>query len=214
MEQKIYKQMALGQYIYWSRLQFDSFIYSANQNKTDEEILGRYVHWLSSLHVVIEGWDEQSCTDVRIDKILDTYKEYREILRKCRNAVYHYQKSQVDKRIKTALAQLEMKEWASILQNEFECYIYMYPFKNFGLCYETYELHEAFLASIGWIPNNHLIDMQDLYLLCVNYVYQNELNNLEKTKENDAKIAATWVEMEKIRDSEVESMLSRWHSNT
>ncbi len=206
--------MALGQYIHWSRLQYDSFRHAADNDKPDAEFIGRLAHWLASLHVVIEGWYELKCSDERIDRILGCYEEYHDILRRCRNAVYHYQKSQFDKRIEFAMAQEELKEWALVLQDEFECYLYMYPYKTFGLCRETYELHEEFLGCIGWTPSNEQVEMQKLYLLCINYVRQNELNVLEKTHENDVKIILAWEQLKQLRDKVVEAALTRWNKNT
>ncbi|EOC7934613.1 hypothetical protein ACPFMM_003466 [Vibrio cholerae] len=206
--------MALGQYIHWSRLQYDSFRHAADNDKPNAEFVGRLAHWLASLQVVIEGWYELKCSDARIDRILGCYEEYHDILRRCRNAVYHYQKSQFDKRIEIAMAQEELKEWALVLQDEFECYLYMYPYKTFGLCRETYELHEEFLGCIGWVPSNEQVEMQKLYLLCINYVRQNELNVLEKTHDNDVKIILAWEQLKQLRDKVVEAALTRWNKNT
>lgn len=56
--------------------------------------------------------------------------------------------------------------------------------------------------------------MQKLYLLCINYVRQNELNVLEKTHDNDVKIILAWEQLKQLRDKVVEAALTRWNKNT
>ncbi|EOV0164572.1 hypothetical protein ACOIWV_004530 [Vibrio parahaemolyticus] len=213
-DQELDKMMALGQYVHWSRLQFNSMKYAFEADCSRAELVGRMAHWLAALYVVVEGWQDLKRPDKRINEIIDTYSEFSDVLRRCRNAVYHYQKSQFDKRIECALELEELKEWATVLQDEFECFVYMYPLKGWGLSVESVELHKEYLACIGWTPENESIEWYKASMTCINYISQNSLNKLEKTIENDVLIISVWEQLQGMRDQFLQTVLSRWKLNT
>lgn len=147
--------MAWGQYIHWSNIQYKN--YKDNLRDDDEYAIyfGTQSHWMASLYVVIEGWNELGHSDSIIDRVLHAYSDYILILKRCRNAVYHFQKTQLEKRILEACRQTEMLCWMEALREEFERYLFMYPFKLYGSSNESIDLHSEYFKCIGWKPDGN-----------------------------------------------------------
>src|ERR1035438_8622720 len=96
------QMLAWGQYLHWAHLQLERFV----QLPEDEEMPVRIAtisHWLASEYVVLEGWRELGITGGRVSKLLELYPEHQETLRRCRNAVYHFQNHPLDPRIATCV---------------------------------------------------------------------------------------------------------------
>ena len=66
---------------------------------------GLMCYWFSSLHVVIEAWDQLGFADPMIDRLLAHPKQFRTLLRRYRNVVFHYQLSLLDPRFVELLEQ-------------------------------------------------------------------------------------------------------------
>lgn len=60
---------------------------------------GLMCYWYASLYVVIEAWDELRFTDPVIDRLLAHPKDFRTLLRRYRNGVFHFQSSLLDNKI-------------------------------------------------------------------------------------------------------------------
>lgn len=60
---------------------------------------GLMCYWYASFHVVIEAWDELQLSDPVIDRLLAHPKNFRTLLRRYRNGVFHFQGSVIDARI-------------------------------------------------------------------------------------------------------------------
>ncbi|WP_146041081.1 hypothetical protein [Vibrio vulnificus] len=207
LEKEFKNIMVLGQYAHWARLQEQTCKVSLNWETPDSESIARLAHWLAALYVVIEGWKDFKIDDKRVNALLELYAENVELLRRCRNAVYHCQKELFDPKIQTALQGKEMAMWAAVLQDEIECFIYMYPFFKYGVSQQSYELHEEFIGCIGWQPNNTFSSWSETYLKCADYLSNNGRSELEKTDENDALIQDTLHNLIKIRNSMIQPLI-------
>ncbi len=60
---------------------------------------GLMCYWYASLYVVIEAWDELRFSEPVIDRLLAHPKDFRTLLRRYRNGVFHFQSSLLDPRI-------------------------------------------------------------------------------------------------------------------
>lgn len=92
MDDKIFEVASWGKYIYraeMERLNFDLRIQS------DDSGIRYFIYssqWLASLYVVVEGWESLKLSDNKINKLLSVYNDYVLTIKRCRNAVYHFQK--------------------------------------------------------------------------------------------------------------------------
>jgi hypothetical protein len=59
---------------------------------------GLMCYWYSSLYVVIEAWGKLGFTDSIVDRLLSGPKQFPSLLRRYRNAIFHYQESLIDPR--------------------------------------------------------------------------------------------------------------------
>ncbi|MBF9001505.1 hypothetical protein [Vibrio nitrifigilis] len=185
-----------------------------NWETPDSESIARLAHWLAALYVVIEGWKDFKIDDKRVNALLELYAENVDLLRRCRNAVYHCQKELFDPKIQKALQGKEMAVWAAVLQDEIECFIYMWPFFQYGVSQQSYKLHEEFIGCIGWQPNNTLSSWNETYLKCADYLSNNGRSELEKTNENDALIQNTLQKLIRIRSSLIQPLIESRRDDT
>lgn len=113
-----------------SRAAVDAFSFDANTmcptDDIGEQSLGAVVHWLASLCVVIEGWEELGLSDPDIEERLaaggDAKLEgsLRHRLQRLRNGVFHFQhKNTADARF-TDFWTSNVVQWAIPLESAFE----------------------------------------------------------------------------------------------
>ncbi len=201
--------MAWGQYIHWANIQYE------HREQLDEDcsesiFIGVMSHWIAAQYVVIEGWHKLKESDETIDNLLNSYPDFVDIFRRCRNAVYHYQNNLLDKRIEEALKGEEHYNWLVAIKWEFERYLYFYPFKEYGFNKDSIELSNEYFGCIGWKPNENLsVKWFDVFSMCQNYIINNELNNLEHNQENDQMIAKSLESLRTVNPKFLLSKLSR-----
>ena len=177
--------MAWGQYVHWANIQYENKE-QLDEDCTDSIFIGVMSHWIAAQYVVIEGWNTLKINDDVINKLLTSYPDYIDIFRRCRNAVYHYQNTPLDGRILEAIKGEEQNSWLLALKWEFERYLYLYPFKTYGVSKIASELGDEFFGCIGWKPSDNLRTRWiDISSACQNYVTNNELNSIARTDEND-----------------------------
>ena len=210
MEEKIFEAASWGKYIYRSeieRLNFDQRI------QNDDSGVRYFIYssqWLSSLYVVIEGWQSLGFSNERIDKLLSAYDDYVLTVKRCRNAVYHYQKDVLDKRVEKAVSDTDILTWAGALLDEFIRFLFMYPILINGLCEESLYLQKEYLDLIGWVPKNeNLVKSFELLLDLSQYYQGGNAELLERNPENDQKINDTIQKLEALEINPYISQLSR-----
>jgi hypothetical protein len=71
------------------------------------------------LHVVVEGYRALKVKDEAIEKLLDE-ADYEDQLRRFRNAVFHYQKDLIDKRLVEFMDAEQSEKWTRKLYSEFD----------------------------------------------------------------------------------------------
>jgi hypothetical protein len=111
--------IAWGQYMHWAELQFARFK-ALPSDRADAVAIGTVAHWLAAEYVVLEGWLAVGLTSTRISQLLAAYPEHKDLLRRCRNGVYHFQDRPLDPRIGRVLKdQDEELRWSVALHFEF-----------------------------------------------------------------------------------------------
>ena len=79
-----------GQYVHWAKLNVDRWFCADDQ--TPAESVATSFQFFASMYVAIEGWEQLKLRDAEIERILQENKEGVVLLRRARNAVYHFQK--------------------------------------------------------------------------------------------------------------------------
>jgi hypothetical protein len=130
LEARIHRLIAFGRYLSWADLLFRVFEEEMNRevNEADVDILnehnwrwyGLMCYWYSSLYVVVEAWDEIGFSDALIDRLLSHPKRLKKLLRRYRNAIFHYQQTLLDPRFIELLDQGDLGiYWVQTLHDEF-----------------------------------------------------------------------------------------------
>lgn len=154
------KLLAWGQYLHWSNILFDRiFNWSGRNNESvdiaisEDERFALSAQWLSSLYVVIEGWQQNKYTDDIITELINRYPDYLTALRRFRNGVYHYQPEILDAKMHEFLQfGGDSFNWSVALHVEFQRYLWQWP-DRFRGSYEAKELlKESIEMCIGWFP--------------------------------------------------------------
>jgi hypothetical protein len=74
-------------------------------------------YWYAALYVVVDGWQELGLADARVDPLLEPAK--LELLRRHRNAVFHYQPDYVPEKMLALMREgATIAEWARTLHFE------------------------------------------------------------------------------------------------
>lgn len=210
LPEKLNRIIAWGQYIHWADLQYSRYVDLDDEADSAADSIGVICHWIAAQYVVIEGWQELDLADELIDKLLEKYPDFIDIFRRCRNAVYHYQKSILDKRISEATKDQELVYWLLAIKHEIERFLYFYPFVEFGLNNDSIKLSEEYFGCIGWKPEKNVhIQKFETYLLCQDYIDGNENNKLEKNEDNDLLVAKLIGDLEKVNTDFISQKLSR-----
>jgi hypothetical protein len=110
-------------------------------------------YWYASLYVVVEAWDELQLTDPVVDRLLCHPRDYRALLRRYRNSVFHFQKSMLsDKVVNLFAAGTELIFWVRALHDEI---VRSFRAHLRGLVYtaeQFEEIRESFEDVVNWFP--------------------------------------------------------------
>lgn len=169
-EASFLKVASWGQYVHWAELQFRQFrILTPESNEA--AAIGLAAHWLAAEYVVLEGWEKMKLEDARIASLLSHYPEHRDALRRCRNAVYHFQAGPLDPRLSAYLADKnEELRWCAALHHEFQRYLLAVAATFNARGAAGRELVDAMTGAIGWFPRHPLEDqLQQVRELCLRF---------------------------------------------
>lgn len=132
--------IALERYFVWcrglwlavnaSRATVDAFRFDPEvmspQDDIGEHSLGAMLHWLASLCVVVEGWEELKLSDVAVDALLSEGGDpkvegtLRHGLQRFRNGVFHFQARGTDDPRFKRFWEDDVIKWAVPLERAFE----------------------------------------------------------------------------------------------
>lgn len=166
-QQDLDKFLSWARYLYWSDILYQRFIahegqdtkhFSYQQQSQSEwRTLAYSAHWLASLYVVIEGWEELSLDSSTINKLLSRYRDFVSVLRRFRNGVYHYQPQIFNSRLtEFPRKNSETITWAAALMYEFKRWFWLWPGQHSKTPNETAELRAELGKLIGWLPTDVL----------------------------------------------------------
>jgi len=210
MPDKIFQVASWGKYIYRADIERHNF---EQRIQSDESGIRFFIYtsqWLASLYVVVEGWQSLKVSDKAINNLLEVYEDYVLIIKRCRNAVYHYQKEVLDKRVEKAVCEKELIIWAGALLDEFIRFLYIYPFNKHGVCKESLHLQKEYLELAGWVPTNTgWTEWYEIYVYIIQYYEGSNVELLKRTSENDLKIEGIWKKLKTTKVNPYISMLSR-----
>lgn len=151
---------AWGQYLHWAHLQFEQFASVEAESPIPVQTAAA-AHWLAAEYVALEGWKDLELSGDRVSCLLDLYPEHVETLRRCRNAVYHFQRYVLDKRIFKCLQNSEEElTWTIALHEEFQRFLVMYPYSLSGSFEDRAKLADELATYIGWFPEHTVTGAQ------------------------------------------------------
>jgi hypothetical protein len=206
--------IAWGQYIHWAQLQYERFA-SIRDGDSDSHQIGVFAHWLAAEYVVLEGWRELGITDKRVSKLIQLYPENCETLRRCRNAVYHFQSEILDRRIINCLQnQNEEAAWSIALHYEFQRLLIAYPYALSGTIEEQAELADEMAHCIGWMPErNPTYRKIELLRKCMKFQQMLASNDSPNKEDASRLVLATLKQLAEIEDAPFASKLARWSAD-
>lgn len=126
------KEHALHRYFLWANRHREHFrAWAGEQGPAPKEQPGRRLwfqaamaylgYWFASLYVVVEGWTELGLEDEVIRGLLTSPNS--QLLRRFRNAVFHFQPTYFDRRLTDLIASKEdAAAWAASLHDAFSDY--------------------------------------------------------------------------------------------
>ena len=141
--------VGFGQYLHWSQMQYKHYR-SFQEDSSDADFFGALAHWLASLYVVAEGWQEIGIPDPVISDLIAKYDDYYQLMRRFRNGVYHFQHKPLSVKLTDFLnPQSEGTLWAEAL---------LFEFKRFLVSTVPDDADgEEMKLTIGWWPSDFLV---------------------------------------------------------
>ncbi|HSS50965.1 MAG TPA: hypothetical protein VLX28_18645 [Thermoanaerobaculia bacterium] len=163
--------LAFGRYLSWADLQKNLFereigteVDSADHEAMEYEWrwFGLMCYWYSSLQVVVEAWDTLGFSDPIIDQLLAHPQQLKKLLRRYRNATFHYQPSLLDPKFIELLENGAVHVyWVRALHDEFVRF-----FAEFISAKVTdnqqAELRENVETALHWFPYREAPQLESL----------------------------------------------------
>ncbi len=123
--------------------------------QADWELFALMSAWYASLWVVVEGWRDIPLSDPSVDELLSSNRRYVELLRRYRNAVFHYQATFGGTKLMEFLREGKSSvHWIFLLHEEF-CRFYWELVERSPLPPAlASEIRNCMLDIVGWIPDH------------------------------------------------------------
>ena len=178
-----------------------------SEDALNNDHVGITAHWLAAEYIVLEGWQRIGRDDPKLNKLLSLYPENVEVLRRCRNAVYHFQTEILDKRIlKCTANENEEMIWSIALHFEFQRYLLNLPYSFYGSQEEQENLADEMAACIGWWPTNTgSAGVRRVYNKCM------KLASIASAEDSVALVSSTLQKLAELDAEPFTSKLSRWN---
>lgn len=155
--------LSWARYLHWSEILYARWMTThqergdADSEVSDALWFALAAQWLASVWVVVEGWQSLKMSDRVIDKLLDAYPDYCDLLKRFRNGVYHFQREVFDERLRAFPTNgQETLFWVMALFYEFKRFYWEWPDKHSGTVQENEDLRAAVHRTVGWLPNDIL----------------------------------------------------------
>jgi hypothetical protein len=124
---------------------------------------GLVCYWYGSLHVVVEAWDQLGFSDPVIDKLLAHPKDFRALLRRYRNGVFHFQRSLLDRKVLDLLEQgAPHVWWVRALHAELVRFLADHLDRLAETDGQRAELREMIEGMLHWYPYREAPEMDSL----------------------------------------------------
>ena len=144
--------IAWAQYVHWADINIERFL-ELNDDVADSIKIAISAQWLASEYVALEGWINLNEKCFKIEEIINRNPEWVDIMRRYRNAVYHFQKKPLDKRLLLFNKDPARIFWAAELHKAFLQYLIDYPNKIYPIEHRKEEFIQMYYSLIGWTPN-------------------------------------------------------------
>lgn len=132
------------------------------------------------------------------------------MIKRCRNAVFYYQKNTLDNRVETAVSDKEIFIWAGALLDEFIRFLYSYPFQIDGINKESLHLQKEYLSLIGWFPSNiGWVEWFETVSIIAQYYEGENVELLPRSHDNDEKIHRIITKLNNVNPNPYIQYLSR-----
>ena len=124
---------------------------------------GLMCYWYASLHVVIEAWDTLGFSDPIIDRLLAHPKDFRALLRRYRNGVFHFQSSLLDPKILDFLKHGSAHVyWVHALHDELVRFCAARLARWVATDKQLAELRSGLESTIHWYPHREAPHIESL----------------------------------------------------
>ncbi len=172
-EEVVEQTVAFARYLSWADLLktlFEAEV-DAGPAPTDPDAarkhewrwFGLMCYWYASLHVVIEAWDQLRLSDPVVDRLLAHAKDFRTLLRRYRNGVFHFQSSVLDAGIVGLLQHgTAQVYWVRALHDELVRFCAEYLSRWAVTDRQLSELRSGLESGIHWYPNREAPQLESL----------------------------------------------------
>jgi len=144
------KLVSWAQYLHWSDINFNRYVCSDDEDSSYNISIA--LQWFASEYVVIDGWKEIQHHDTLIDDFVRLNASDIELLRRARNAVYHFQKNPLDDKLMDFSHAYSKNGWLVDLHMAFLNYLRNYPESVYPFKERKDEFIEKFFGIVGWRP--------------------------------------------------------------
>jgi|GEM_PF-1164730 len=206
-QREIERLVAFGQYLSWSVL-LRTMYYSEISREPDPDderasddyewrTYGLLCYFYASLYVVVEAWSEMGFSDPTIDSLLSHPGGYRELLRRFRNGVFHFQPSITDARLQQLLSTGdEHVEWVRALEQEFVRY-----FNNhFETLADTEsgsrQVRDTLWSILHWVPLHPRISSAERTLALAEIILTGP--GFQRSAEEQGKLTEAVADLERL----------------
>ena len=104
------------------------------------------------MYVAIEGWQELKLQDSEIDRILKEHQQGVALLKRARNAVYHFQKEMYGDKMAGFAEEIGRDGWVLDLYREFVRFLAEYPKSVYPFEEKQEHFVNQFYEILGWEP--------------------------------------------------------------
>lgn len=147
---KLKEVVSWGHYIHWAQLNADRWI-CADDHSSAESVATSF-QFFASMYVAIEGWKNLKLDDPKIEHIIEKNNEGIKLLRRARNAVYHFQKEMYGEKMTAFAIEFGRDSWVMDLYYEFIRFIAEYPSKVYPFDERQEEFVFKYYEMLGWNP--------------------------------------------------------------